>query len=192
MKGNGFYFCCLMLLANTTFAQRMHLEVGGTVGFKDEFFQHPTFSLGAEFAEFHIFDISLLARVSKRRLGLEMDLGFEKSSDYFVRFDATSKTTNYMNLNRVLSDVSGLIYLKKSAKHKVDVQLGCRNYFNCTPDLNLTETYALRTWKCAARLGLNYTCKSFLCGVYYEQALRNDYSFGNPTAVFGIRLGVIY
>ena len=192
MRGHCFYFFCFVIIANTTLAQRMHLEVGGTLGFKDEFFRSPAFSSSAKFAEFHIFDITVLARVSKRRLGMEIDLGFEKAGDYFVRFNATSKATNYMNLNRVLCGVSGLFYVKKTAKSKVDIQLGCRNYFNCTPTLNLTETYVLSTWKCTARLGLNYTFKSFLSGVYFEQTLRNDYSFGNPTAIFGLRLGVIY
>lgn len=192
MSGKWIYFFCFAVLANFTFGQRAHLEVGGTIGFKDEFFMRPTFSASAQFAEFHVYDLSVFTRVSKRRLGLELDLGFEKAAYYFVRFDANSKATNPMNLNRILSDVSGFVYLKKNAKHKVDVQLGCRNYFNCTPNLTLNNTYSLRTWKCAARLGVNYTFKSFISGVYYEQTLRSDYSFGNPTAVFGLRLGVIY
>lgn len=192
MNGKWIIFSCFIWIVGSTFAQRAHLVIGGTIGFKDEFFLTPSFTTPAQFAEFHIYDISVFTRVSKRRLGLEIDLGFEKAGYYFVRFNADSKATESLTLNRVLSGVSGLFYLKKTSKHKVDVQLGCQNYFNCTPAVNLNANYAMRTWKCAARVGLNYTFKSFLSGVFYEQTLRNDYPFENPSAVFGLRLGVIY
>ncbi len=173
-------------------AQRLHLELGSTVGFKDEFFKSPDFDSTSAFSEFHIFDLYGFTRISKRRWGGELGLGFEKAGYYFVRHLDNSTETSFLQLNRLSLDLSGLFYLRKHTASKWDLQAGLRNYVNLTTTMFLPDRYEQQRWALSARITTNYTYKSFLTGLYYEQPLRNAYSFASATAVFGIRLGVIY
>ena len=180
-----------MFIGTTTKAQRMHLELGAHLGFKDEFFQHPEFSLSAAYAEFHIYELSAFSRVSKRRLGGELDVGFEKAANYFIRFDGESTSNAYFNLNRLKNGLYIQYYLLKSSTHKWDIQLGATQYFNLSP-MYLSDSIGIKRWKLAGRAGVNYTFKSVILGIYYEHTLRNDYNFSQPNAIFGFRLGLIY
>jgi hypothetical protein len=191
MKKGLFHIVITCLLSLPTFAQRPHLELGATVGFKDEFFLRPEFAPGAAFAEFHIYDLTLFTRISKARWGAEIDLGFEKAANYFIRFDGASTSNDYFNLNRLKNGVYAHYYLLKNARNKWDIQLGCTQSFNFSP-LFLGTAHPLKTWKLSARGGLNYTFKSFISGLFYEYTLRNDYTFSPPNALFGLRLGLIY
>ena len=184
--------CFLFAFTEMVFAQRPHLEAGGTLGFKDEFHYTPTFDTSSHFTEFHIYDLFLFTRVSKKKLGGEFGLGFEKAGNYFIRrFDNTTET-KYMNLNRISVDISPFLYLIKKPKSKWDLQLGLRNYFNLTSSIAIPDIHQLKTWKLAGRLTTNYTFKSFLIGLYYEHDIRSDYSFKPNNVTFGLRCGVVY
>lgn len=191
MKRICLHIILFFLLSVHTFAQRMHLELGANLGFKDEFFLRPDFAPNADFAEFHIYDLTAFSRVSKSRLGGEFSLGFEKAANYFIRFDGSTTSSAYFNLNRLKNGLYFQYYLLKNARNKWDIQLGCTQYFNFSP-LYLGNAYGLKTWKLAARGGVNYTFKSFIAGLFYEQSLRKDYAFSAPNAMFGMRLGIIY
>ena len=182
----------IMLIANVSVAQRPHFEIGGTLGFKDEFHYRPSFDTTAQFTEFHIYDLYAFTRVSKRNLGGEFGLGFEKAGNYFVRrFDNTTEA-KYMELNRISVDLSSVLYLIKKAKSKWDLELGFRSYFNLTRFIEVPDQQLQKTWKLAGRVTTNYTFKSFIVGVYYEHDIRTDYFFKPNNATFGLRCGVIY
>ncbi|MDX2361865.1 MAG: hypothetical protein QNK23_13735 [Crocinitomicaceae bacterium] len=192
MIKRSFIASLLVLVAFVSSAQRPHLELGGTLGFKDEFFFHPSFNASAQFTEFHIYDVDVFTRVSKLKWGGEIGLGFEKAGNYFIRrFDNTTEF-EYMNLNRISFDLSPYYYLIKKNHFKWDVQLGVRNYFNLNTVTYFPMKEELKIWKLGARLTTNFTFKSVLVGVYYERDLRTDYSFNPQQSVFGLRIGVIY
>lgn len=192
MQGRMVHIVLFLLLAFPGRAQRMHLEVGGTVGFKDEFFLRPSFDSTSRFTEFHLFDLYAFSRVSKRRLGGELGLGFEKAGYYFVRhYDNTTGTGN-LQINRLSVDLSGLFYLRKKAAFKWDVQAGVRSFFNLTTGFELPTHYEQTRWAPRARVTTNLTFKFCLVGIYAEHAIRRAYPFAPPSSVFGIRLGVIY
>jgi len=181
-----------VLIANLSIAQRPHLEIGGTLGFKDEFHSTPSFDTTSRFTEFHIYDLYVFTRVSKRNLGGEFGLGFEKAGNYFVRrFDNTTEA-KYMELNRICLDLSSYLYLVKKAKSKWDLQLGLRSYFNLSRTIAVPEAQLQKTWKLAGRITTNYTFKSFIVGLFYEHDIRTDYFFKPNNATFGLRCGVIY
>ncbi|MFT6244974.1 MAG: hypothetical protein ACJA0U_002972 [Salibacteraceae bacterium] len=182
----------LLVVSLPCLGQRAHLEVGGTFGFKDEFFCRPSFDANAQFTEFHIYDLSLFTRVSKLKWGGELGLGFEKAGNYFTRYVDNTKNAGYMNLNRLSLDLSPYFYLVKKNHFKWDVQLGLRNYLNLNNVTYFPMKENLRRWKMGARITTNFTIKSMLVGVYYERDVRTDYSFNTMHSVFGLRLGVIY
>lgn len=173
-------------------AQRPHLEVGGTIGFKDEFFLNPEVSLSPDYMEFHCADIYLFSRISKSIYGGELSIGYEKPLAYFQRFNSTTTNYNYFNLNRLAVQLSPYIYLIKKATVKWDVQIGLNNYFNLNNGIYLPDQHRIDIWKMACAFGTNVTYKSFLIRLFYEYNLKADYDFGNANAIFGIRLGVIY
>lgn len=173
-------------------SQQQHMEVGAKFGFKDEFHLKPSFDLKSNYTEIHYFDAYVFGRVSKRRFGTEFGLGFEKASDYFVRYSSDSSQFGYINLNRLQFDLSEYFYLHKSAKHKWDLQVGLRNYVGFNNRIWIPHGMDLKTWKLAARIGTNYTYKTFIVGMYYEYDLRSDYVDFNRPFVFGFNLGVIY
>lgn len=170
----------------------MHLEVGSALAFKDEFFDHAPFDSLAKFSEIHLYELAVFTRVSKRRFGGELGVGFEKAGYRFSRYANDSTLTRYIQLNRITTDVSALFYLVKKAQTKLDVQCGIRNYFNMPGRLYLPDVYAIRSWSVGGRAGINYTYRSFLCGLFYEYPLRKTYPFQRPDATFGLRVGVIY
>ena len=183
---------CFSLLIFVSFSQRIHLELGSTLGFKDELHFKPSFDTTSHFTEFHIYDIYVFSRISKNSWGGEMGLGFEKAGNYFIKRFDNSTETKYMNLNRIYFDLSPYFYLIKKSKVKWDLQLGIRNYFNLSRSLFIPETEKIHVWKMGARFTTNYTFKSFIIGLFYEHDLRSDYSFKPNNATFGLRLGVIY
>lgn len=185
-------FVLLLFVSLPCFGQRAHLEVGGTFGFKDEFFYRPSFDVNAKYTEFHIYDLSLIARVSKLKLGGEIGIGFEKAGNYFTRSTDNATDVQYMNLNRVSFDLSPYFYLIKKNHFKWDVQLGLRNYLNLNNVTYFPMEENLNRWKMGARITTNLTIKSMLIGVYYEHDIRTDYSFNTRHSVFGLRVGVIY
>lgn len=174
------------------FAQRPHLEVGGTIGFKDEFHFKPSFDAQSKYTEFHIFDLESFLRISKLHFGGEIGLGFEKASNYFIRFQDNSYSAKYLNLNRLSLNMSAFAYAIKKSHFKWDFQLGLRNYFNLNKRMYVPTTLNLKTYKLALRVGSNFTFKNVLFGVYYERDLRSDYTFSQRGANFGFRVGVIY
>ena len=173
-------------------AQQPHLEIGAKFGFKDEFHLKPSFNLNSKYTEIHYFDAYVFWRVSKRRFGNEFGLGFEKASDYFVRFTDQSKQMGYVNLNRVQVDLSQFFYLHKSGLQKWDVQVGLRNYFGFNERIWIPNEMELKTWKLTGRVSTNYTYKTFMVGVFYEYDLRTDYFNGLQPVVFGVNVGVVY
>ena len=185
-------FVLLLIVSLPCFGQRAHLEVGGTFGFKDEFFYRPSFDANAKYTEFHIYDLTLIARVSKLKWGGEIGIGFEKAGNYFTRYIDNTTDIQYMNLNRLSLDLSPYFYLIKKNHFKWDVQLGLRNYLNLNNVTYFPMKVDLNRWKLGARITSNVTIKSMLIGVYYERDVRTDYSFEPMHSVFGLRLGVIY
>lgn len=172
--------------------QQPHLEIGAKLGFKDEFHHQPSFDLTSKYTEIHSFDAYLFGRVSKRRFGNEFGFGFEKASDYFVRYNDNSTQFGYVNINRVQLDLSQYFYLHKSALHKWDVQVGVRNYFGFNKRIWIPNEMELRTWKLTGRVSTNYTYKTLMVGLFYEYDFRSDYLNGVRPAVFGLNIGVIY
>ena len=185
-------FIFVQFVCFTGSSQQLHLEVGAKLGFKDEFHLRPSFDLNSSYTELHYFDAYFFGRISKRRFGNEFGIGFEKPTDYFVRYTDKSTQFGYVNLNRVQFDVSQFYYLHKSAVHKWDVQLGLRNYFGFNKQIWIPHEMELKTWKLSGRLATNYTYKTFILGLFYEYDFRSDYIDFNRAAVFGINLGVIY
>ncbi|MFT5779882.1 MAG: hypothetical protein ACI837_002841 [Crocinitomicaceae bacterium] len=192
MKKQFYILLLFIFLSKVSVAQRVHLEVGGTIGFKDEFHATPSFDTTSRYTEFHIYDLTLFTRVSKRNLGSEIGIGFEKAGNYFLRRFDNSTEAKFMQLNRVYIDVSPYIYLIKNPKIKWDLQVGFRNYFNLTRSMQIPEEQLQKSWKLAGRITTNYTFKSFLIGIYYEHDLRADYFFPPNNATFGIRCGVVF
>ena len=182
----------LLIVSHSSLGQRAHLEVGATLGFKDEFFYRPSFDVNTQFTEFHIYDLSLIARVSKLKWGGEIGIGFEKAGNYFVRYSDNTTDAQYMNLNRLSLSLSPSFYLIKKSHFKWDVQIGLKNYLNLNNTTYFPMKENLRRWKMGARITTNFTIKSMLIGVYYEHDIRTDYSFNSKHSVFGLRLGVIY
>lgn len=182
----------LLIVSQTCLAQRPHLEVGATFGFKDEFFSKPSFNPKSQYTEFHIYGLGLLTRVSKLNWGGEIGIGFEKAANYFTRNIDKTKEAQYMNLNRLSLNLSPYYYLIKKSHFKWDAQLGIRNYINLNQQTSFPMSEELRRWKMSGRLSTNITIKSMLIGVYYENDIRTDYSFNTRHSVFGLRLGVIY
>ena len=192
MKQHFAILSLFLVLSCVAYAQRPHLEVGGTLGFKDEFHYTPQFDTSSNFTEFHIYDLFVFTRLSKKRIGGEFGVGFEKAANYFIRRYDNSTDANYMNLNRVLIDFSPYVYLVKKPKTKWDMQLGLRNYFNLNSSIAIPNEHNLKIWKLAGRLSTNYIFKSFIIGLYYEHDIRSDYYFKPSNATFGLRCGVIY
>ena len=190
----------LLMIAFSGQGQQRHLEIGAKLGFKDEFHLKPSFDLNSNYTEIHYFDLYLFGRVSRRRFGTEIGLGFEKSSDYFVRYVDNSTEFGYINLNRVQFDLSEFFYLHKSAVHKWDLQIGLRNYFGFNKQIWIPHEMELKTWKLSGRIATNYTYKTFMIGLFYEYDFRSDYvdftstasAQSNRAAVFGLNIGVIY
>ena len=148
-------------------SQQQHLEVGAKLGFKDEFHRKPSFDLNSKYTEIHFFDAYLFGRVSKRRFGNEFGIGFEKASDYFVRYTDNSKQFGYVNLNNLQFDLSQYYYLHKSAVQKWDIQVGLRNYFSLNKQIWIPHKMDLKTWKLSGRIATNYTYKTFIIGLFY-------------------------
>ena len=182
----------VLFLSFFGFSQRIHLEIGGTIGFKDEFHYKPHFDVTSKYTEFHIIDVEGFLRVSKLKWGGEIGVGFEKASNYFKRFYDNSKEVKYLNLNRLSLNLSAFHYFIKKSKFKWDLQFGVRNYFNLLPRLYVPVEIPLKVWKLSARVSTNFTFKNVLFGVFYEHDLKSDYAFKNKGANFGFRLGVIY
>jgi hypothetical protein len=173
-------------------SQQQHLEIGAKLGFKDEFHAKPSFDLNARYTEIHYFDAYFFGRVSKRRFGNEFGIGFEKASDYFVRYDDNSKQFGYINLNRIQIDISQYYYFIKTPLHKWDVQLGLRNYIGFNNRIWIPQGMDLKAWKLSGRITTNYTYKTFILGMFYEYDFRSDYVQFDRAAVFGFNFGVIY
>lgn len=190
MKQISFIF--VLWICSSGFSQQLHLEIGAKLGFKDEFHTEPSFDLNSKYTEIHSFDAYFFGRVSKRRLGNEFGLGFEKASDYFVRYNDQSSQYGYINLNRLFFDLSQYYYLHKSALHKWDVQLGIRNYFGFNDRIWIPHGMDLNTWKLSGRIGTNYTYKTFMVGLFYEHDFRSDYVDVDRAVVFGLNIGLIY
>ncbi len=173
-------------------SQQYHLEVGAKVGFKDEFHLNPSFDLNSKYTEIHLFEAYFFGRVSKRRFGNELGFGFEKASDYFVRYTDNSKEVGYVNLNHLQFDVSQYYYLHKSAEKKWDVQVGLRNYFCLNNQIWIPHKMEMKTWKLAGRIATNYSYKTFIVGLFYEYDIRPNYVDYDRAAVFGLNVGLIY
>lgn len=181
-----------LLFSVQGFAQPPHLEIGAKFGFKDEFHFKPSFNLNSKYIEIHSLDAYLFGRVSKRRFGTEFGIGFEKASNYFVRFNDQSTQIGYVNLNRIQVDLSQFVYLLKTPLQKWDIQLGLRNYFGFNSRIWIPEEIALNPWKLSGRVSTNYTYKTFMVGLFYEYDLRSDYVNGARPVVFGLSVGVVY
>lgn len=186
------FIAFLMVLPVQLKAQRVHLELGGALGFKDEFYLNPTFDDSSRYTEFHLYDINLFARVSKLRWGGEIGINYEKAGNYFVRKLNNSTELDYFNLNRLSINVSPFFYLVKKSHFKWDIQLGVRHYFNLNKAIYIPFKEELKVWKLADRFTTNFTFKSVILGLFYEHDIVTDYHFKPSNAVFGIRLGVIY
>ena len=182
----------ILIIAQFGFSQERHLEVGAKVGFKDEFHLKPSFDLSSKYTEIHFFDVYLFGRVSKRRFGNEFGFGFEKASDYFVRYTDNSTEFGYVNLNHLQLDLSQYYYLLKSPEKKWDIQVGLRNYFALNRQIWIPNKMELKTWKLTGRIATNYTYKRFMVGLFYEHDFRPNYFQGNRPAVFGFNVGIIY
>lgn len=182
----------ILMITHCGLSQQRHLEVGAKVGFKDEFHLKPSFDLNSKYTEIHFFDVYLFGRVSKRRFGNEFGLGFEKGSDYFVRYTDNSKEFGYVNLNHLQFDLSQYYYLHKSARKKWDIQFGLRNYFALNNQIWIPHKMELKTWKLAGRISTDYTYKTFIVGLFYEYDIRPNYVDFDQAATFGLNVGVIY
>lgn len=185
-------FIAFLATCKIGFSQRPHLEVGATLGFKDDFHWKPEFDPNSKYTEFHMYDVYFFSRVSRNKIGGEFGLGFEKAGNYFVRYQDNSTELNYVNFNRISIELSPLIYLIKSSEKKLDFQLGLRNYFNLNSQISVPQQIDLKRWKLAGRATINYTYRSFLVGIFYERDLRSDYSFRFKGVTFGIRGGVLF
>jgi hypothetical protein len=174
------------------FSQRPHLEIGGTLGFKDEFFYRPSFHPNAKSTEFHIYDASLFTRVSKLKWGGELGIGFEKAGYYITQNFNNSSALEFMNLNRLSLDIGSFYYLIKKPHFKWDVQLGIRNYLNLSRTTFIPEKQALNVWKLGTRFTSNLTFKSLFIGLFYEYEIHSDYSFNKIPNIFGLRVGRIF
>ncbi len=182
----------LLLIYLPGMAQQPHLEIGVKLGFKDEFHSRPSFDPNSLYSEIHYFDVYFFGRVSKRRFGSEFGLGFEKPTDYFVRYSDKSTQFGYVNINRVQFDLSEFFYLHKSAIHKWDLQVGLRNYFGFNDHIYIPHEMEMKTWKLCGRIGTNYTYKTVMVGMFYEIDLRADYVDFDRAAVFGLSCGLIF
>lgn len=182
----------LLLVSGLVLAQRPHLEIGTTLGFKDEFHYKPHFDVNSKYTEFHILDVELFLRVSKNKFGGEVGLGFEKATNYFIRRYDNSTQSAYLNLNRISLNLSAFYYFIKKSHFKWDLQLGARNYFNTNKWMYAPNSIGLKTYKLAARATTNFTFKNVLFGVYYERDVVSDYTFKLKGANFGFRIGMIF
>jgi hypothetical protein len=181
-----------MLLSFSSLAQRPHLEIGGVLGFKDEFHFKPQFDASSKYTELHIWEIEAFVRVSKSKFGGEIGIGFEKASNYFKRFQDNSSQGGYANLNRVSLNLSAFYYFIKKSDFKWDLQIGLRNYFNTNKYMYIPVEIERNPYKLAVRATTNFTFKSFVFVLYYEYDLKTDYSFKPKGANFGFRAGFIY
>lgn len=184
----------IVMLLISVFAecQQQHLEIGAKLGFKDEFHVKPEFNSSSKYTEIHSFDAYFFGRVSKRRFGTEFGLGFEKASDFFVRYSTDSIQLGFLNLNRFQFDFSEYFYLHKSAKQKWDFQVGLRNYFGFNKNIWIPQKMELKTWKLSGRIATNYTYKTFMVGLFYEYNFRSDYVESQRPIVFGLTIGVVF
>jgi hypothetical protein len=185
-------FCSLLLISFSSLAQRPHVELGGVLGFKDEFHFKPQFDATSKYTELHIWEIEAFLRVSKSKFGGEIGIGFEKASNYFRRDIDGTGDFGYANLNRVSLNLSAFYYFIKKSDFKWDLQLGLRNYFNTNKFMYVPLTIERSPYKLAARATTSFTFKNFIFGLYYEYDLKSDYSFKPKGANFGFRAGFIY
>ncbi|GEM_PF-3824397 len=192
MRRSLVLFCGLFLLSFLGYGQRPHLEIGANVSAKEELHKTPSFDSTAQSLNFQLYGINLITRISKRRLGGELGFGFEKAGNYTLQSIGNSDQSAYINLNRLVLNISPYAYILKKAVSKWDVQLGLHNSFNLNSQVLIPDAQFLRAWKMSGRCATNFTYKSLMVGLYYERDLRSDFYFDSKDATFGVRLGVIY
>lgn len=183
----------IMLFVTTfSFGQRIHLEVGGNLEFGDTFFDKPAWIQNAKFTEIHSLGLNGLLRVSKRKFATQINVGFMKAMDQFIRFKDGNTATTYINLNSFPLGVLESFYLIKKPEKKLDIQIGLINSFYLNKVVFAPSSQIVNAWYLGGRGALNYTYHSFMCGVYYDHTIRSQYTIQQPTAIFGASIGLIY
>lgn len=182
----------LLFLSATLYGQRMHLEIGANLEFNDVFFDQPTWINQSKFTEIHSIGLNGLIRVSKRKFGTQLNIGFTKAIDQFVRMNDGNASTKYINLNTIPIGLLEHFYLVKKPEKKLDLQMGFINSFCLNGFTYLPNKTQMNKWQLSARGAINYTYHTFICGVYYDYPVRSQFADYRPTALFGASIGLIY
>lgn len=185
-------FHIVFFLSAITYGQRIHMEIGGTLEFNDVFIDQPELISEAKFTEFHSLGLNGLLRVSKRKFATQLNIGFMKAVDQFVRYIDGSTSTAYVNLNSFPIGVLESFYLIKQPEKKLDVQIGIVNEFYINRSVFVPSSQEVNSWTFAGRGAVNYTYRTFICGVYYDHSFRSQFSSLKPSAIFGASIGLIY
>jgi len=188
-----FIFSILFVVyASLGVAQRPHLEVGFTLGYKAEVFNQQQFKSNTDYTLFNLFNVKSFVRISKLKLGGQLGIGFEKASDYYIRYNDNTAVNNYFNLNRITVEIAPYYYLIKNSKFKWDIQLGVNGAFNLQNNIKIPETHAVKTSQISVRLGSNITVKNYFLGLFYESHLSSDYYNTKQPIAFGYNVGFIF
>lgn len=170
-------------------SQETKLQFGANVEFKDEFFLKPTKNI--QYLEFHSLSINGLMRVSGNRFGLESSLGFEKSTNNFVRYIDNSSSFAYHNLDRLSISAMPYIFLMKREKARVDLGIGLKYYINLNSKLLEPVISNINLSKVSLKTALNYSKMNFQMGLFVEYDLQSDFDKLVTPFSFGFRFGYL-
>lgn len=182
-------FILVLFVLNQLKAQEKRLQFGACIEFKDEFFFKPQANI--KYLEFHSLSINGLMRISGNRLGLESSLGFEKSTNYFVRFNDKSFDFDYLNLNRLSFAAMPFVYLMKKEKATLDVGLGLKYYVNLNGELFKPIASKIDLNKVSLKTALNYSKSNFQMGLFVVYDLQSDFNALPTPFSFGFRFGYL-
>lgn len=187
-----FIFIVFFVCAFNVSAQRWHLEVGGSIEFRDVLYDQPNWIDSSKFTEIHCLGVNGFVKASKRKFATQLTFGFSKAIDQFIRFDNDRTHAEYFNLNTISLALAESFYLVKKAAYKLDIQGGVVNNFHLNRSIFLPSKQKVTLYIPVLRTGMNFTYHSLIVGVHYDFPMRHLMLNHPSTAMFGASLGVIY